>query len=68
MTAWKGPCCSRCAIMLLLWLQPGCVVTGPENRGGVHDHRYGYQPGGSGAALHLLHLAQKVRSTRAVDH
>lgn len=54
------------ALMLLLWLQSGCAVTGPESRGGVHDHRHGYQSGGSGAAVHLLHLPQEVR--RADDH
>ena len=54
--------------MLLLWLQPGRVVAGPEVRGGVHDHRYGNQPISSGAALYLLHLAQKVRTPRAADH
>lgn len=65
MTTWEG---SGCAIMLLRSPQPGRVVAGPESRGGVYDHRYGYQPGGSGAALHLLHFAQKVRSLRAIDH
>lgn len=68
MTTWKGPCCSGFALMLLLLPQPGRVVAGPESRGGVYDHRYGYQPGGSGAALHLLHFTQKVRSLRAIDH
>lgn len=52
-----------CALMFLAWMQSGCVVAGPESRGGVHDHRYGHRPGCSGAALHLLYLAQKVRAS-----
>lgn len=47
--------------------QPGCVVAGPKSRGGVHDLRYGCEPSSSGAAFHLLHLAQKVRSPIAAD-
>lgn len=56
-------CCCWCALMFLAWMQSGCVVAGPESRGGVHDHRYGHRPGCSGAALHLLYLAQKVRAS-----
>lgn len=48
--------------MLLVCPQLGCTATRSERRGGVHDHRYGCQSGGSGAALHLLHLTQKVSS------
>lgn len=48
--------------MFLVRLQSGCGVAGPESGGGVHDHRHGRRPGCSGAALHLLHLTQKVRA------
>lgn len=59
--------CSYCALTLLGSPQPGRVVAGSESRGGVHDHRYGCQPCGSRAALHLLHLSQKVRSPVSAD-
>lgn len=59
----QNPCLLRCALMFLARLQSGCVVAGPESRGGVHDHRYGHRPGCSGAALHLLYLTQKVRAS-----
>lgn len=47
-------------LTLLPCVQPGCVVTGPKSRSGVHDHRYGCQSGSCWAAVHLLHLSQKV--------
>lgn len=50
--------CSK--VIYFLCFQLGCVVAGPEGRGGVHDHRHGRQPVSSGAALHLLHLFEKV--------
>lgn len=52
---------SCCAQTLLVCSQSGRVVTGSESRGGFYDYRYGCQPGCCGAALHLLHLSQKVR-------
>lgn len=56
----------KCGLTLCAWLQPGCVVTGPESRGGIYDHGYGCQSGCCGAALHLLHISQKVRITSPV--
>lgn len=54
--------------MSLVLLQSGCGAAGPESGGGVHDHRHGHRPGCSGAALHLLHLAQKVRASSSIPH
>lgn len=52
-----------CAFLFLAWMQSGRAAAGPESRGGLHDRRYGHRPGCSGAALHLLHLPQKVRAS-----
>ena len=43
-------------IDVVVHVQFGPSVAGPEGGGGVHDLRHGGQSGCCGAALHLLHL------------
>lgn len=49
-------------------IQPGHGTAGSEGRGGGHDLGHGRGTVGCGAALHLLHLSQKVTSHTVQHH